>query len=118
MRWMTMLGLMGCGAVNSAALTPWEEPTQVLADDFDRSCEVAEDCVAVIEQGNCGQCGNAASIAFADEEHWHRVRERRAENCTWTIFPGCPQLDVTVGCEDELCVVVSEQVVEDPLAED
>lgn len=112
MRWSTLLALVGCGAVNGAALTPWEEPTQVMAEDFDQSCEQADDCVAVIEDGNCGQCGYAAAIAATELDTWDRMRERREENCTWTIFPECPQHEITVACDDQLCVVASDEVVD------
>jgi hypothetical protein len=65
-------------------------------DDFDQSCEVADDCVAVIDGDICCGCPNAV-INKKDKEAYDDALGECSEQCDI----GC--LDAELQCNDGTC---------------
>lgn len=98
---------IGCGeeilAVCSGAGTcEARQAVYVEADDFDRSCEIAADCVAVYEGEVCSacQCPNAAINVDDAGEHGAALA---AADCR---VQECPCLGAAADCVDNICVFV------------
>lgn len=78
-------------------------PTEVYAVDFDQTCEVAEDCVAVIEGDTCG-CGcDYAAIRADDLSAWQEAQSDAMGNCGGAI-PDCAACPAAVvSCDAGRC---------------
>jgi hypothetical protein len=68
-------------------------------DDFDQSCEVADDCVAVIDGDTCCGCPYAA-INEKDKEAY----DDALGECSAQCDIGC--VDTEVQCNDGTCEVL------------
>jgi hypothetical protein len=44
-------------------------------DDFDRSCEVDEDCAIVVVDGHCGECGDRPALEVSEAKRFERLRD-------------------------------------------
>lgn len=67
-------------------------------DDFDRSCEVDEDCAVVVSEGHCGECDFWDALEVSEAERFARLSHRSPPPlCTdGIIMPGCGTWDGAV----------------------
>lgn len=77
-------------------------PTEVNAVDFDQTCEVVEDCVAVQEGNQCGcPCGGA--IRADALPSWEEAVREASGRCTGPIPPCDPCPESEIACEAGTC---------------
>jgi len=83
-----------------------EPDTTVDVTQFDQSCEVVEDCMAVFVGSACGCDCTSEGINVAEADNYYDLRDAQYEECTEEIpeCMTCPDIDLT--CDEGLCVVV------------
>lgn len=76
-------------------------------DDFDRSCEVDEDCAVVKIDGHCGRCGDRDALEVSEAKRFERLRDLSPPPvCNGFILLGCETWGGTVArCEVGRCEV-------------
>ncbi len=78
--------------------------------DYEGTCEVAGDCVAVVDEGACGQCSWWSALSEDGAEAFVDDQERYFENheCRLTILLYCPlpETPPDVSCDAGVCVVL------------
>lgn len=83
--------------------------TEPLIADYDATCEVADDCEAIVDEGYCGWCSSwgALSEEGADAFFDDQARYTRQHRCGSGVLLGCGPLGNAppVACEQQECAV-------------
>ena len=74
-------------------------------DDFDRSCEVDEDCAVVTIDGHCGRCGGSDALEVSEAKRFERLRDLSPPPlCTdGIVTPFCLYPEAVARCEVGRC---------------
>lgn len=82
--------------------------TEILAEEFDQSCDAVEECRVVLEGDVCGACGSPAAIRDDERADWDATITARTRSCTFITLPECDDVDVTLSCTAGTCTVTPE----------
>ncbi len=76
-------------------------------DDFDRSCEVDEDCAIIVIDGHCGRCGDRDALEVSEAKRFERLRDLSPPPlCTkGIVMPFCMDPEAVARCEVGRCEV-------------